>query len=498
MTKQYDLLVIGGGINGTAIALDAAGRGLSVLLCEQDDLASGTSSASSKLIHGGLRYLKNFEFHMVKDALNEREILLKKAPHLIRPLEFVLPVNPKKYTSWLIRLGLILYDHLGKRTTLSKSQVIHLDQDMRGVICNEQFKKAYVYSDCWVDDARLVVTNALAAQQQGAQICTRTKVIDLHYRHPFWQISLHHKGNDQTEMVYAKCVVNAAGPWVNSVQALVKALAPIPPIRLVAGSHIVVPKLYAEDHAFILQADDNRIIFVMPFASDFSLIGTTEIEYLKDPKETHITAAEEEYLCSVVNHYFKKTITKQNIVWHFTGVRALLGAKANNATRLSRDYQLYFDQHKRFMTVVGGKITTHRRLAEDVMKKLKSIFPALKPAWTKKALLPGAEFTHDNFTLFLHDLFRHYFWLPQSLVSRLAAQYGSRLHLFLEGTEAIADLGQNFGHDLYQKEVDFLCEQEWAVNVEDIIWRRTKLGLKMTATEKMQLQQYLLTKHRND
>lgn len=492
--EEYDLLVIGGGINGTAIALDAAGRGLSVLLCERDDLASGTSSASSKLIHGGLRYLKNMELRMVKSALQEREVLLNKAPHLIQPMEFVFPIKPKIASSWLHRLGFMLYDHLGKRKKIPHSQRIKLAQDVHGVICKGYFKEAYIYYDCSVDDARLVVTNALAAQEKGATILTHTCVTALDYKKPYWHVSLQSREKSLPSTVLAKCVVNAAGPWVNQIQAMMD--DELAAVRFIAGSHIVVPRLYKEDHAFVLPADNERVVFVMPFAEDYSLIGTTEVESSKEPKMIHITPEEKDYLCGVVNQHFKTKLTQQDIVWRFTGVRTLVDTKEKNATQLSRDYLLHFNPHKPLLTVIGGKITVHRLLAEAAMQELQAVFPQLKPAWTNDALLPGAHFEQHDFTLFLHDLFRHYFWLPQSLVRRLAHQYGDRVYVFLEGAEEMADLGQHFGHGLYQKEVDYLCEHEWAEDLDDIIWRRTKLGLKMTTIEKMQLQQYLANKHK--
>lgn len=493
MSKQYDICVIGGGINGTAIALDAAGRGLSVLLCERDDLASGTSSASSKLIHGGLRYLKHGELSLVKAALNEREVLMNKAPHLIQPMEFVLPVDSQYHSSWLIRLGLLLYDNLGQRHQLAKSSKIDLTTDVRGAACKQKYKLGYSYTDCWVDDARLVVTNALAAKEEGADIFTRTEVTHLNHDKHRWTIELLNKCTNTKRVVYSQCVINAAGPWINQIVDQVN--LELPPIRYVAGSHIVVPKLYKEDHAFILQTDDDRVVFVMPYEQDYSLIGTTDIDNVNDPSEIHISDQEQDYLCHTVNHYLQSNLKKENIVWTYTGVRTLVESdQAVKAAHLSRDYQLIINEERKFATVIGGKITTHRILAETLLDKLTNFFPDAKPAWTREAYLPGGDYNYEDFFFFLHDLFRHYFWLPQPLVRRYAHQYGNRCHLFLDGTENINDLGINFGHDLYQKEVDFLCEHEWAKTTDDIIWRRTKLGLKMNAAEKQQLQNYLAKK----
>ncbi len=475
-----DLVVIGGGINGTAIAADAAGRGLSVLLCEKNDLASATSSASSKLIHGGLRYLENYEFNMVRKALTEREILLHKASYLISPLEFVLPHEKQLRPAWLIRLGLFLYDHLAAHPSLPNSTGIDLKTDPRGTALLPIFKKGFSYYDCWVDDARLVITNAIAAREHGATILTETQFVSAEKTAAGWNITLKNNQTGEHYTTRTRWLINAAGPWVTNVSTcgLTDTPATTPAVELVKGSHIVVPKMYEGHFAYLLQnSNDGRIVFAMPYQEEFTLIGTTDVNYTSNLDAIQCSDEEKIYLCNTVNHFFKKRITIHDIIWHYAGVRCLQTSSQQNPSEITRDYKLELIPERHLLTVIGGKITTHRRLADDALALLQPYFTKMRPTWTANTPLPGGDFPQRDFALFYASLKSTYAWLPEPLLRRYAKSYGTRAELILKHTTCLADLGIAFGAGLYQKEVDYLIQHEWAKTTDDILWRRTKLGL---------------------
>ncbi len=453
------------------------------------DLGSATSSNSSKLIHGGLRYLEHYEFRLVREGLAEREVLLKKAPHIIRPLRFRLPHLPHLRPAWMIRAGLFLYDHLSNRTTLAGSHGISFgpDSPLRSGIT-----RGFEYSDGGVDDARLVILNALAAREAGADIRTRSRCVQALRRGSLWQVSLNNQLTGVTDVVCARALVNAAGPWVSSLFDTALASKPPQKIRLIKGSHIVVPRLHDQPEAYILQNEDRRIVFVIPFEEAFSLIGTTDVEYQGDPAEAVISDAETEYLLAVVNGYFKHTIARADIVMSYAGVRPLLDDDASAAQAVTRDYCFELDQPANqppLLSVFGGKLTTYRKLAEAAVNRIGVYFPHAGPSWTESPPLPGGDFCDKEALQSL--LLTQYPWLPSPIVKRFVRSYGTRSQHVLNGTTCITDLGQYFGAGLYQREVDYLHEYEWALTVEDIIWRRTKLGLHLTPREQQQLADYL-------
>ncbi|MFC3609531.1 glycerol-3-phosphate dehydrogenase [Stutzerimonas tarimensis] len=485
----YDLVVVGGGINGAGIAADAAGRGLSVLLCEQHDLAQHTSSASSKLIHGGLRYLEHYEFRLVREALAEREVLLVKAPHIVTPLRFVLPHRPHLRPAWMIRAGLFLYDTLGKRKKLPASRGLRFDASSP---LQADITHGFEYSDCWVDDARLVVLNALAARERGAQILLRTRCSAASRQGELWQLSL--QGSDgETHQIRARALVNAGGPWVAAF--IREELKQKPPygIRLVQGSHIIVPRLHNDPRAFILQNEDRRIVFVMPYLEHFTLIGTTDREYRGDPAKVSITDAEIDYLLAVTNAHFRHQLSRDDILRCYAGVRPLCDDESDNPSAVTRDYTLALSGERSeapLLSVFGGKLTTYRKLAEAALGQLAPWFPAMQPAWTADALLPGAEEMVDPQQL-AGELSAQHPWLPAEVARRWAGSYGSRSWKLSEGAAGLDDLGKHFGAGLYSREVDYLRQEEWAVSAEDILWRRSKLGLTLPADGRRQLERYL-------
>lgn len=472
--KCYDVLVIGGGINGTGIAADCAGRGLDVFLCEQHDLASATSSNSSKLIHGGLRYLEHYEFRLVKEALAEREVLLKNAPHIMWPMIFRLPHQPHLRPAWLIRTGLFLYDHLAKRVSLPASRGIRFDVDSP---LKKHIRKGFEYSDGWVDDSRLVVCNALAAHEQGATIATRTKCISAKRQEDYWLVTLQQQ-QQPTFQIKAKAIVNAGGPWV--ARLFDEALEEKSPqnIRLVKGSHIVVPKLHEQQQAYMLQNKDKRIIFVIPFEDNFTLIGTTDVEYQGDPSSVKISQEEISYLLQLTNSYFNKQLTPEDIVSSFSGVRPLLDDESDSAQKVTRDYKLELSDNEGklpLLSIFGGKITTYRKLAEAATDKLVSFFPGTGSSNTKTRPLPGGDFgSTEELT---RTLTQQYPYLNTATIRRYVRSYGSRSFLLLKQVQDQDDLGQNFGHGLFEAEVNYLLTEEWAKSAEDILWRRSKLGL---------------------
>jgi glycerol-3-phosphate dehydrogenase len=489
-----DLLIIGGGINGVGIARDAAGRGLSVMLCEQNDLASATSSASSKLIHGGLRYLEYYDFHLVRESLAEREVLLAMAPHLVRPLRFVLPHRDTLRPAWMIRLGLWLYDHLGRRRRLPGSHGLNLRTAPEGIPLQPSLHKGFVYADCWVDDARLVILNALDAAQRGAAILTRTKCIAARRLRHVWDVRLYDTRSNTERGVQARILVNAAGPWVQQVLEHTLGVATPRRLRLVKGSHIVVPRLYTGDQAYILQNLDRRVVFVLPFEGRFSLIGTTDVPFEGEASAVHMEAVEATYLCEAVNRYFACEIAPSDIIWSYAGVRALLDDGSDNPSAVTRDYALEVDaggDKAPLLSVFGGKLTTYRKLAERALHKLRPYLPFLRPAWTSMSPLPGGDLPDADFDRFLADFQRTYSWLPPEVATRYAHCYGTRAVRLLEGAQALADLGRHFGASLYQREVEYLIATEWAMTAEDILWRRTKQGLHMPPDAAATLQAWL-------
>jgi len=493
--EPIDLLIVGGGINGAGIARDAAGRGLSVVLCEQNDLASATSSASTKLIHGGLRYLETFEFRLVREALIEREVLLCAAPHIIWPLRFVLPHNGGLRPAWMVRLGLFLYDHLGGRGRLPGSHGIDLRRDPVGAPFKPSFTKAFCYSDCWVEDARLVVLNAMDAAERGAEILPRTRLTAVRREGGLWQATLEpcRTGGGAPRQVTARALVNAAGPWVLDVQHNIPGAQKGSGLRLVKGSHIVVPRICPGEQAYIFQNPDRRVVFAIPYERDFTLIGTTDLPYEGDPGAVTITAEETGYLCTAVNRYFVKPVTPGDVVWSYSGVRPLYDDARASLSEVTRDYVFDIDPANAgpdggsagdgtapLLSIFGGKITTYRKLAEHALDQLLPRFERAQPArsaWTERATLPGGDLPNADFAAFLNDFRAARPWLPGELARRLARAYGTRVEALLGSARGLADLGEDLGAGLHEAEARYLIDREWAQSAEDILWRRSKLGL---------------------
>ena len=488
---DFDLAVIGGGINGAGIARDAAGRGLRVVLLEQNDLASATSSASSKLIHGGLRYLEHYEFRLVRTALAEREVLLRAAPHLIRPLRFVLPINPARRSVLLLRLGLLLYDWLGRREILPGTRELDLSTDPAGQPLRDIFHQAYEYSDCFADDARLVVLNAVDAAEHGASIRTRTRCVRAE-RGDVWRLILSARG--QRDVVTARVLVNAAGAWVESVAETVVRQPPARPhLRLDKGTHIVVRRLYEHDRAYILQAADRRVVFAIPFQRDFTLIGTTDGSFIGDPATVAPAGDEIVYLCGVVNEYFRAAVSPADVVWAYAGVRSLYDDGAGKPQDIGREYTLVLDERfgeAPLLSVYGGKITTYRRLAEEVLSRLAHFFP-VSQRWTAQQPLPGGDFPYDGLEALVERTLRRWPFLADAQAQRLTRAYGTRVENVLKNAGGIDDLGQRFGADLTGAEVRYLVEREWAQTADDVLWRRSKLGLRFTAAQRAQLEGFM-------
>ncbi|SOB75001.1 homodimeric glycerol 3-phosphate dehydrogenase (quinone) [Marinobacter sp. LV10R510-11A] len=487
--EQYDVVIVGGGVNGTGIAMDAAGRGLKVLLCEMNDLASATSSSSSKLIHGGLRYLEHYEFRLVQKALAERESLLRNSPHIMWPMRFRLPHRPHLRPAWMIRTGLFLYDHLAKREILPSSSSIRFDET--GPL-KPDITKGFEYSDGWVDDARLVVLTAKKAQQFGAKIMTRTKCVNAERGDKNWKVTLRDMVSEGEKTVLARSIVNASGPWVSKLFDETLSMPAPKMIRMVKGSHIVVPRLNQDQEAYILQNEDERIVFVIPYEDEFSLIGTTDVEYDGDPKKAKISPEETKYLLDIVNAYFIRQLTPSDVVWSYSGVRPLMDGEEENAQKASRDYSFEVNQEKGkapLISVFGGKITTYRKLAEAATNKLSHFFPDMSGRWTKTAILPGGDFDNqDNLAVALQQEFP---WLPEAVLSRYVRTYGTTSRGILSGCTSVSDLGEHFAGTLYEKEVQHLVKNEWAMTSEDILWRRTKQGLYASDAQTKTLETYL-------
>jgi glycerol-3-phosphate dehydrogenase len=481
---EFDIFIIGGGINGAGIARDAAGRGYSVCLCEAADFASGTSSASTKLVHGGLRYLEHFEFRLVREALREREALLNLAPHIIRPLRFVLPYHNGLRPAWILRLGLFLYDHLGGRNLLPATTTVDLRRDETGRPLKASYVKAFEYSDCWVDDSRLVVLNLRDARSHGASIRARTRVVSASYLDGRWRVELENARTGARSGVTAGLMVNAAGPWVDEVLTTVFGHKDVNNVRLVRGSHIVVKRKFEHDKGYIFQNSDERIIFAIPFEGSFTLIGTTDVELTGRMKPPEISREEIDYLRSMADEYFREPVRETDIVWTYSGVRPLFDDGASKAQEATRDYVIRQDGDARcgvVLNVFGGKITTYRKLAEAMLAKIEDIAGRRGPPWTAGAKLPGGDFAPHSY----HDVVAGYAarfpFLSRGVIERMVRLYGTELSGILDGVDSLEELGEHFGAGLYAREVEYLHNKEWASEAEDILFRRTKLGLEMSS-----------------
>ncbi|KKB08686.1 glycerol-3-phosphate dehydrogenase [Devosia chinhatensis] len=489
---MLDIFVIGGGINGASVARDAVGRGYSVGLAEMNDLASGTSSAATKLIHGGLRYLEHYEFRLVHEALAEREVLWAAAPHIIWPLRFVLPHHKGLRPAAILRAGLAMYDYMGGRRLLPPTKTLDLTKDEAGRPLKPGYKLAFEYSDCWVDDARFVVLNTRDAADRGAQVHVRTKVTSARREEGGWTIDL--DGEDGRQTLRARMLINAGGPWVDEVINGVMGKNGAHNVRLVQGSHIVVKKLYEHDRCYFFQNSDGRIFFAIPYETDFTLIGTTDRDYHGDPRNVQITEEETDYLLSAASEYFAQALTRDEIVWTYSGVRPLFDDGASAAQEATRDYVLKLDgtpETGAVINVFGGKLTTSRRLAESVLEKIEEVLGKKGDAWTKQGTLPGGDFGVKSFEAELRRLGMAYPGMPAGLLRRLMRLYGTRARAILGERVSDEDLGIHFGADLYAAEVDYLVAQEWARTAQDILWRRTKLGLRIGAEDVARLETYL-------
>jgi len=494
--RTYDLAIVGGGINGCGIARDAAGRGLSVLLLEQADLAGATSSASTKLIHGGLRYLEYYEFRLVREALGEREILLQAAPHIIRPMRFVLPHHSGLRPAWMIRAGLFLYDHLGGRKLLPASRGINLKRHEAGAPLKADFVKGFEYSDCWVEDSRLVVLNALDASERGADIRVRTRCETATREADGWKLTYRDVQNGTEGTARAKILVNAAGPWVSEFLTHRVQNDTTSQVRLVKGSHIIVDRLFDHDMAYLFQNKDGRVVFAIPYECDFTLIGTTDVEFDGDPGDVRISPQEVDYLCGAVSEYFIKPVTPQDVVHTYSGVRPLFDDGADDAKAATRDYVLELDDTDGapLISLFGGKITTYRELAEATMAKLAPYLPDMSGDWTRPTHLPGGDFPVDGHQAIATELMVRSEQLEPQVAERWAHTYGTRAAKILSGKFHNGDLGQHFGAGLYEAEICYLIDTEWVKSAEDVVWRRNKLGLRMGQDEVANLDKFIKTR----
>ncbi|MAE51221.1 MAG: glycerol-3-phosphate dehydrogenase [Micavibrio sp.] len=514
MNKQqqhYDLCVIGGGINGAGIARDAALRGLSVLLLEMNDLASATSSASTKLVHGGLRYLEFYEFSLVRESLQERERLMGIAPHIIWPLSFVLPHHAAIRPLWMIRAGLFLYDFLGgRRKRLPSSRYVALKKHDYGAPLKDQYAKGFSYADCWVQDSRLVILNAMDAQKHGATVLTRHKVTGLKGDKTGWNVSYRSinaapdetdktdgpDGPDATTTIRADMVVNAAGPWAehllqeNGFYAKDQSL---PHLRLVKGSHIVLPRQYDGDQAYILQQKDGRIVFAIPYETDFTLVGTTDEPVDQDSPVVCISDSETAYLCNAYNDFFKKAIAPSDVVWSFSGVRALLDDGEDEARAVTRDYKIYHHDHYAapMLSIFGGKITTYRKLAKQTVDRLMQLSGRKGDCMTGVKPLPGGDIEDGDMDFFMRRLQHAFAWLPEKLLRRYAVHYGTCVYSMLSGATSFETMGRHFGDGVYECEIRYLLGHEFAENLDDILWRRTKLGLHISEETKRNIENFI-------
>jgi len=504
--EQVDLLVVGGGINGAGIARDAVGRGLSVCLVEQDDLASHTSSAATKLIHGGLRYLEYYEFRLVREALIERERLLGIAPHIIWPMRFVLPHVPALRPRWLLRLGLFVYDHIGARKRLPASKSVRLNGRKLGEPLQAHLRHGFMYSDCWVQDSRLVVLNAMDAAARGAKILTRTRLVSATQQQNRWLAVCQDTITGEKRNISARAIANAAGAWVSDVITQRLHEQSKKHVRLIKGSHIIVPRLYDGEHAYFLQNPDGRIEFVIPYENDYTLIGTTDLPFTGDASEVRISPEEVIYLCESVNRYFKKQLTPNDVVWSYAGVRPLYDDDATAAAAVTRDYELEITGDEStpiLLSVFGGKITTYRRLSEHALEKLQPFLGGSTDSWTGTTHLPGGDIPasknpDDDFARFVTHTQTRWPFLPPATTRRLARAYGTCVALLLGNAKSLADLGEDFGGGLSRSEVDYLYEHEWARTAQDILWRRSKMGLHTPKDSHGKIESYLRTKNSTD
>ena len=494
---KVDLFVVGGGINGAGFARDAAGRGLSVVLCEKDDLAEGTSSRSGKLVHGGLRYLEYYEFRLVREALIEREILMNNAPHIIWPMRFVLPHSPQDRPAWLVRLGLFLYDNLGGRKKLPGTRTLNLHRDPEGAPIKDAYTKGFEYSDCWVDDARLVVLNAVDAAEHGAIVLTRSGCTSARREDGVWRVKTTNSVTGQSQEFEAKVLVNAAGPWVTDVLTRVAGSNSTRNVRLVKGSHIIVPKFWKGEQAYLVQNHDKRVIFINPYERDKALIGTTDMAY--EGRAEDVTAGEDEiqYLIDAVNRYFKETLTREDVQTTFSGVRPLFDDGQGNPSAVTRDY--VFDLEETggapLLNIFGGKITTFRELAERGMHKIQKFFPKMGPDWTDASPLPGGDMANADYEAFRDKMKSDYPWMPRDLRRHFGRLYGTRIANIVGDATSLDGLGRHFGGTLYEAEVNYLVKHEWAQTAEDILWRRTKHQLHLSAEEQLAFTQWFKDSH---
>jgi glycerol-3-phosphate dehydrogenase len=491
----HDIFIIGGGVNGCGIARDAAGRGFSVYLAEMNDLASGTSSGSTKLIHGGLRYLEFYEFRLVRESLKEREVIWRNAPHIVWPLRFVLPHAQGIRPAWLIRLGLFLYDHIGGRRLLPATRTLDMRSDPAGKPLKKLFRRAFEYSDCWVNDARLVVLNARDAADRGATIRTRARVTAARREGGLWAVTVEDRATGAAATVRARLLVNAAGPWIDRVLAETLGRNGAHNVRLVQGSHIVVERKFDDPRAYFFQNRDGRIVFAIPYENDYTLIGTTDRDYDGDPGDVAITESEIDYLCAAASEYFADPVRREDIVWTYSAVRPLYDDGASKAQEATRDYVLTADAPEGqapLIDVFGGKITTYRRLAEHMMERIEEFLgPRQRGSWTADAPLPGGDFAPDGYGREVAGLKTAYPFLDDGLAARLVRLYGTRARMLLGPAKSVADLGRCFGADLYEAEIRYLVAQEWATIAGDVLWRRTKRGLRLTGEEAAALEDYM-------
>jgi glycerol-3-phosphate dehydrogenase len=499
-SEPYDLFVIGGGINGAAVACDAAGRGLSVALAEMRDFAEGTSSRSSKLIHGGLRYLETYDFRLVRDALREREVLMAKAPHLVWPLRLVLPHVPGLRPRWMIRLGLSFYDHLAARRRLAASESIDFRAHPAGAALKPEFRHGFAYSDCRADDSRLVIANLLGAQRHGADLFARHRFVGARRDGGRWAVELENAMSGAGFQVQARAIVNAAGPWATGVARAIRGVSTNRRLRLVKGSHIVVPRQWEGDHGYFLQTQDGRLMEAFPYEQDFTSIGTTDEPWDEAPENVHISDKEIDYMLAEVNRFLRRPVARADILWSYAGVRPLFevgGARDTDLSTLTRDYSFEIDEsdgRAPALTIYGGKLTTHRRLAEAAVSKLAPYLQPPRPSQTAHETLPGGDFGTHGMDLFEFAMMRDFAFLPDSQIRRYVRLYGTRTVALLDPVRGRDDLGMHFGADLYQREVDFLVATEWAMSADDILWRRTKLGLRLSPAEVARLETYLQTR----
>lgn len=491
--SDFDLVVIGGGVNGAGIARDAVGRGLKVMLCEKDDLAQHTSSSSSKLIHGGLRYLELYDFALVRHALIEREVLLKAAPHIIWPLRFILPHHKALRPRWLIRLGLFMYDHLGGRKLLPSSNSVDLTTHVAGKALKSEFTSGFEYSDCWVQDARLVTLNVMDAAERGCDVRVRTECTDIIQGEGEWTVKLQDHLSGAADSVTARAIVNASGPWVEKTLGLDEEHDSRMGVRLVKGSHVVVPKLFDHPYTYIFQNADNRIMFAIPYENDFTLLGTTDVEIQAEPGTEQIEQSEIDYICSNASEYFNTPVNPEQVVWSYTGVRPLYDDASDNASKVTRDYKLDLDTRAGapILSVYGGKITTFRKLAEQAVDMLEEPLGIKSGAWTAPIALPGGDIPGADYDGFLAECKTRYSWMDGVLLNDYVRNYGTRISDIVGNAKEMTQLGHHFGGPLYQAEVQYLVAREWARSAADILWRRSKKGLHTPEGTEKALQQWL-------